>query len=147
MTVRIDHETVLAEIETSWQAFLGTLEGLSDEQLHDPSAVGYWSVGDLTFHIAYWDEVAGNDARYRHDNDGSKPPARDWQAMNDQDYAKHKGQTAGEGFEAMHAAHRSMLDLFNDLRADDLTWAIDELVDHYNEHAEDIRKWRAEKSI
>lgn len=147
MTVRVDFETVLSTIDASWQAFQKTLEGLSEEQLNDPTAVGYWSVVDLTFHIAYWDEVAGTDAQYRHDNDGAKPPARDWQAMNDEDHAKHKGQAIDEGFERMRSVHEAMLEVFRAFQADDLTWAIDELASHYDEHAEDIRSWRSSRGI
>lgn len=147
MTIQAGFETALAAIEASWQAFQETLDGLSEEQLRDPTAIGYWSVADLTFHIAYWDEVAALDARYRHDHGGEKPPARDWQAMNDDDYARHKGQPTAEGFEAMRSAHASMLGVFHAFQADDLSWAIDELVSHYDEHAGDIRGWRTAKGI
>jgi hypothetical protein len=147
MTVKVDFESVLTTIDGSWQAFQQTLAGLNDEQLLDPTAVGYWSVVDLTFHIAYWDHVAAQDARYRHDHDGAKPPARDWQAMNDEDYARHKGRPAAEGFAAMRAEHESLLDVFRSFASDDMTWAIDELVSHYDEHAEDIRSWRSLKGI
>ncbi|MGH2548052.1 MAG: DinB family protein [Thermomicrobiales bacterium] len=147
MTVQIDFETVLATIDTSWQAFQKTFEGLSEEQLADPTAVGYWSAGDLAFHIAYWDEVAGADAQFRHDHNGNRPAARDWQALNDADYAKHKDQSVSEGLADMRSAHESMLALFDSLKADDFTWAIAELVDHYDEHAEDIRSWRVARGI
>jgi hypothetical protein len=147
MTVQVDYETVLATIDASWQAFQKTFEGLSEEQLADPTAVGYWSAGDLAFHIAYWDDVAAADAQHRHDNNANRPPARDWQALNDIDYAKHKGQSVSEGFAAMASSHKAMLAHFESLKDDDLTWAISELVDHYDEHAQDIRSWRAAKGI
>jgi hypothetical protein len=147
MTVKVDFESVLTTIDAPWQAFQQTLAGLSAEQVLDPSAVGYWSVVDLTFHIAYWDDVAALDAQYRHDHDGAKPPARDWQAMNDEDHARHKDRPADEGFATMRSAHESMLEVFRSFAADDLTWAIDELVSHYDEHAGDIRSWRAAKGI
>ncbi|CAN5466283.1 hypothetical protein BH09CHL1_BH09CHL1_05050 [soil metagenome] len=142
MSERIDYEQILAEIDVAWQLFLKSFEGLIDGDLSDPTAVGYWSVGDLWFHIAYCDEEAAGDAQYRHDHDGAEPPHRDWDEVNEREYLKQKGRTPEEGLELMIHAHQAMLDAFETLREDDLTWTVYELAGHYEGHTGDIRHWR-----
>lgn len=142
MSEQIDYKQILAEIDVAWQLFLQSFNGLSDEQLCDPTAVGSWSVGDLWFHNAYCDEEAADDAQYRRDHGGAEPPHCDWDEVNEREYLKQKGRPPEEGLEMMLRAHQAMLDRFESLRDDDLTWTVFELAGHYEGHTEDIHDWR-----
>ncbi|KPK22792.1 MAG: hypothetical protein AMJ70_05055 [Dehalococcoidia bacterium SG8_51_3] len=51
-------ERALAKLEEEWQALLQTWEGLPENMILQPGAVGYWSVRDVMAHIPTWEEEA-----------------------------------------------------------------------------------------
>lgn len=57
-----DREELLGRAEEARRAFLGAVEGLTEEQMTKP-AVGEWSIKDLLAHVASWDEMALPDIR------------------------------------------------------------------------------------
>ncbi|CAA9523008.1 MAG: hypothetical protein AVDCRST_MAG73-286 [uncultured Thermomicrobiales bacterium] len=139
-------------IETSWQALLDAIEGVPDDLLAEPGAVGEWSVKDLFGHVAYWDERAVLAAEQV--SRGEKPSHGDWEADNAREAAINAGRPLEElrtRFERSHEAVRQLLDgsasfepaigigICGCLRED--TW------EHYDEHAADIRAWRSKRGL
>ena len=53
-----DREELLKELEQARDELRASYEGLSDEQMVQPEAVGEWSVKDVLSHVASWEEVA-----------------------------------------------------------------------------------------
>ncbi len=51
-------ERTLERLEREWQALINTWEGLPEDVLLQPGAVGHWSVRDVMSHIATWNEEA-----------------------------------------------------------------------------------------
>ena len=51
-----DREELMGRAEEARRALLGTVEGLTEEQMTKPAA-GEWSVKDLLAHVASWDEM------------------------------------------------------------------------------------------
>jgi predicted RNase H-like HicB family nuclease len=142
MSDRLSYEEVVQRIEAAWAAWLASLDGIDNDAMTRPGASGDWSPTDLLSHIAFWDEQAGFDIQFRHDN-GEAPPPRDWQRMNEQEQARHAGRTPAEARRVMLDTHEALLLLAEAHRDDDLTWLAPELVDHYVEHTAEMRAWRA----
>lgn len=138
----LPHDEVIRRIESAWSDWLDAFAAIDDQALAEPGASGTWSPADLAFHLAFWDEQAGFDIQFRHDNNGDPPPPRDWQRMNEQVHARHTGRTPAEARETMRDTHEALLLLIAAHRDDDLTWLVPELVDHYAEHTAELRAWR-----
>ncbi len=49
------NEAILNRIDTEWQRFLPSLDGLSEEQAAIPGVARYYSVKDLLAHLAWWE--------------------------------------------------------------------------------------------
>ena len=44
-------DVVLAQMGGGWQRFLDTAQGISEDHLFTPGAVGHWSVRDAIIHV------------------------------------------------------------------------------------------------
>ncbi len=51
-------DRLFRRIEQEWDGFLTSFEGLSDQAILEPGAVGEWSVRDVMAHAATWEEEA-----------------------------------------------------------------------------------------
>lgn len=54
----MNHQQLLARIDTAWSALQASFRGLSDDQLTTPGVVEDWSVTDILAHITTWEEEA-----------------------------------------------------------------------------------------
>jgi hypothetical protein len=142
----LPHDEILRRIDAAWTDWLASLDELADESMLQPGASGDWSAADLAFHMAFWDEQAGFDIQFRHDNNGDAPPARDWQRMNEREHAGHAGRSASEARRVMQETHDALVLLAEAHSDDDLTWLVPELADHYREHADEVRAWRSRQA-
>jgi len=68
-----DRQSLIKHYQETREGLLAAIEGLSDEQLSEPSVDG-WSVKDHLLHLALWDEIraleverisAGHDSAWR----------------------------------------------------------------------------------
>ena len=144
-----DVHALLARIEASWGTLMDTLDGIPEDRLEEPGAVGDWSLKDVFGHIAFWDEVALADAERALAN---QPDGHDdYQAMNDADYLRRRDRTLPEQRCAMHQAHAALVDYLDDIEGLDaatLDAAIKgDTYEHYDEHVADIRAWRERTGI
>lgn len=144
-----DVRALLARIEVSWSALMETLDGIPDDRLAEPGAVGEWSLKDLLGHIAFWDEVAVQDAERA--LAGQPDDHDDYQTMNDADYLRRRDRALPEQRSAMHQAHAALIDYLDDIEGLDAT-ALDVAIkgaayEHYDEHVADIRAWRQRAGV
>ena len=58
--MRDDKDNLLQHYRETRAGLLAAIEGLSDEQLSEPSVDG-WSVKDHLLHIALWDDIRANE--------------------------------------------------------------------------------------
>jgi hypothetical protein len=144
-----DVRALLDRIDEDWREFLHLLDGIPDELLLAPGAVGDWSLKDLFGHIAFWDEQAIVEL----DRALTSQPERelDWQAMNDRDYAARKDRPLPEQRSDMHQAHATLLERLEavaGLEAARIDRAIKgSTYEHYEEHLPDLRIWRARNGL
>lgn len=148
-----DHLTVaIDQLEGSWRGLTDALTGIPEERLGEAGAVGEWSVKDLMGHVAFWDDEALAAAE-RHL--AGEPPlaTRDWQAINEREAAARTGRAAGEQRAEMERAHEAIIGLLRsrpplDPEAVGLCGCgEDTTVQHYDEHAAEIRAWRERVGI
>ncbi len=144
-----DVRALLARIEDSWSALMESLDGIPDDRLEEPGAVGEWSLKDVLGHIAFWDEVAVKDAERA--LAGQPEDHDDYQAMNDADYLRRRDHSLPEQRSAMHQAHAALVDYLDDIEGLDAT-ALDAAIkgdtyEHYDEHVADIRTWRERAGV
>ena len=140
----LPHDEVVRRIDAAWTQWLAAIDGLDDAAMMRTGASGDWSPADLASHMAFWDEQAGFEIQFRHDNNGDPPPARDWQRMNEQEHADHAGRTPSDARRIMQETHEVLMLLVDAHQDDDLTWLVPELADHYLEHAAEMRTWQGQ---
>jgi Mycothiol maleylpyruvate isomerase N-terminal domain len=145
-TERRSKEEVFAQIDAGWQNWLEAIADLDNAAMIEAGACGDWSVKDLAFHIAFWDEQGEFDAAYRAEHNGEAPPERDWQAMNEQDHANQQNRPPSDAIAVMSMTHVSLMHTLVKYGNQDLTWAIGDFKDHYDEHAAQVRTWRQSRS-
>jgi hypothetical protein len=132
-----------------WREFLHVLDGIPDDLLLEPGAVGDWSLKDLFGHIAFWDEQAVLEL----DRALAGQPAQelDWQAMNEADYTARQDHPLPEQRADMHRAHAALLERLEGVAGIEAT-RIDEAIkgasyEHYAEHIPDVRGWRERNGV
>ncbi len=144
-------EATVARIETSWRGLLDALDGIPNDRLTEPGAVGEWSIKDIMGHIAFWDEQA-LDAAQRH-LAGAPDPEVDVQTQNEREAAARRDVPAATQRTAMEQAHAKTVGLLRstpeiDPRVAGLCGCLEgDTFEHYDEHAADIRVWRAANNV
>jgi hypothetical protein len=144
-----DVRALLDRIDEAWRELLRLLDGIPDDLLIAPGAVGEWSLKDLYGHIAFWDEQAV------HELDralaGQPEDELDWQAMNDRDQLARQGRSLPEQRSAMHQAHATLVEQLEEVAGLDAA-PIDRAIkgasyEHYEEHLPDLQSWRARHGL
>ena len=54
----MNNPRLLNRIDKAWEAFLDSMEGLSEEEMLKPGVSGDWSVRDIIAHVTSWEEEA-----------------------------------------------------------------------------------------
>lgn len=135
------NDDILVRIDAEWQRFLPSLEGLTEEQAAEPGVAGYYSVNDLLAHLAWWEDQTRSVVETGVDQD------IDVEALNDEIYEANKGASFATLKQRLLEGHARAMETFAqspNLTEDDVesdTW------EHYREHGDQIRAWRAANGI
>jgi hypothetical protein len=148
-------------LEDERENFLEAIDGLSAEQLQTSGVVGEWSVKDIMIHLSAWEaELVKLLWQARQ---GQKPTTLhfsqiDTDAINQQWFENYRSRSLErviDDFEAVRKQTIRRLEAFSD---DDLNqaqlftwqgkqplweWIANDSFQHENEHAAQIREWRA----
>jgi len=54
----MNKEQIIERLETRWQEFLHSFEGLTESQMTRPGSDGGWSIKDILVHVNTWEEEA-----------------------------------------------------------------------------------------
>lgn len=138
---------LIERIETHWRELLAALEGIPEEHLLAPGAVGTWSVKDLLGHIAYWDGEAT--ARVRRIMAGKSPELPEdssWEVHSVEAVAQRADWSLERAWSNLHETHAAMLATLQAAREagtvippgviDNCTY------NHYAEHIADLHAYR-----
>jgi hypothetical protein len=137
-------------VETSWRAWVDAVEGIPDERLAEP-AVGLWSTKDLLGHVAFWEDwVIGDCQRILA---GEPDTGEDLEPLNQQQVADTKHASVAAQKRYRDEAHARLMTFLSTIRDDEpklpelanaLEW---ETYAHYDEHAGQVRDWRAAQGL
>lgn len=155
----IDPDVLISDLAHHRAAFAAAIEGLSEADRLDKTAAGTWSVKDMAGHIADWEQLMLDAARYIHDPSLPKTPLlgeadEDW---NEILIAKRANNSWETDWMYLTAVQQAVDDFIARLRPGDWTlrgpypWPKDqgtlaELVwqmrQHYTDHIPDLEKWK-----
>jgi hypothetical protein len=139
-------EEILAQIDRSWANFTEAIAGLPADRLGESGVSGHWSAKDVIGHVAFWDRYTAEQAQRQLSGEPEPDGEHDWQALNDQDQAAKADWEAVRILAELDAAHVKILTAYRALPTLDAD-NVKEDWEHYDEHAAEIRAWRARAGV
>jgi hypothetical protein len=153
----MDRPGLLKRLDTAWGAFQDSYAGLSAAELMEPGVTGDWSVRDILAHVTTWEEEAlkylplilegGTPPRYRATYGGID-------AFNALMTERKKELSVSEVLRQVDEIHRRLIDLIQGTPADQFARETRfrrrlrlDTYHHYPQHAEAIRRWRAQRPV
>jgi len=137
----MDRDELLQREDSSWSAFVDAFAPMPDDRREEDGVVPGWSVKDLVWHCGYWADFVG-DLLERMAAGQPEPPDQDWDEVNRMVTEDGKRLpwdevivAAERGRDRARSALRAMTDL-TDAAAKEF---VDETIDHYDEHAAEVR--------
>lgn len=141
--------------------FLQAVDGLSDSQMLQAGAVGYWSVKDTLAHLTAWEAelvtALSRNLRTAAQHAPELTKIDDLDEWNEEQYHLNARRALAVILEDFHGVHKYLLRAIEDLDAKTLEepmrfeWmegdplaylVLETAVWHEQEHAQDIRRWR-----
>ena len=139
---------ILAHVTTARVALTSAIYGLSEADLAANGAVGSWSVKDVMAHLGRWEEVCFDELQIHLRGEQSTKDYRDALPYNDEWEAELQGLTLQESIAKFETAHYRLFGLLSALEPEQWdgyvrAWVRGSTWHHFEEHAEQIRAWRA----
>ncbi len=153
---------VLEQVRAARAELLDALAGLTEEEMVRPGAVGIWSVKDVLSHLVAWEAELVTALSVNLSRQAKHAPAllliEDIDEWNAEQYHVSARRPLAAVLEDFHGVHRQLLSAIADLseaalehplyfawmEGEPLVTLIHETATwHEQEHAEDIRAWRA----
>lgn len=141
----------LAALDASWNALLAVLDGIPETSADLPGVCGAWSIRTLLGHIAFWDRFSLNRARNALAGNAPMDVAAD--PLNEEDERAHAGHTLAENRATMREAHAEVVafiasvDPASPRFTEMLRHMSVDTIQHYDEHASQIRAWRTDAPV
>jgi len=152
-------DELIKKIETEWDNLQAALDGLTEEQMHQPGVVGEWSIKDVLAHIAACQTLLIT-TLFKAEK-GVTPDIIEGGTMVDQQnekfYREMKDRSFDQVWDDLDASYHQILsrlegwkekDLFDPKRfkwmkgAPFAEYIAGDSYEHYAEHAAQIREWR-----
>jgi uncharacterized damage-inducible protein DinB len=147
-----DKEELLQHYRRGRDELLSAIDGLSDEQMSEPSLDG-WSVKDHLAHVALWDDLramevervsAGHEAAWKFSDAGDD-------AFNDVGYELRRDMSAAQARWELERSSRRLLDAISEAKPRALDGSLYGSAalrtSHQLDHAGWIKRWRTDKAI
>jgi uncharacterized damage-inducible protein DinB len=155
---------ILEQIREARGALLAALEGLTDDPMLRPGVAGIWSVKDILAHLTAWQSelitaLSQLDAPRRVPGIAKIEDIDDWNEEQYRVNARRSLQAVREDFNGVHKHLLKTIETLDDkvledaqkfpwMEGEPLWYLIAENAYwHEQEHAEDIRKWRATEGV
>ncbi len=152
-------DELITKIETEWENLQTALNGLTEEQLHQPGVVGDWTVKDILAHITAWQTrlIASMFKAERGLTPDTTEGGKTVDQMNERFYQEMKERPFDQVWDDLDASYHQLLsrlenwsekDLFDPKRfkwmkgQPFLEYIAGDSYEHYEEHAVQIREWR-----
>lgn len=119
-----DHETLLREIETSWNELQGFIASLTEAQQTEPTDAAGWTVKDHLMHIAKWEEAGTARLSGTSKRESMEVAPEIWEQGDDPINAviqeRYQDLPLHEVLEFLHQSHERMLAKLNSMTDADL---------------------------
>ena len=145
-------EELLQQYRDTRKELLSAIDGLSDEQMIDPSLDG-WSIKDHLAHIAFWDDLRAAEVvriSAGHESVWKLPSEQD-EALNALAYTVRRAMSLEQARWELDASRQSLLDAISSATPRGLDTELYGEAGLYStheaQHAEWIQRWRAEREI
>lgn len=146
-----DKEDLLRRYRESRDMLLEAIEGLSDEEMSDPSIDG-WAVKDHLAHLALWDDMRASEVERISEGHESAWRMTEQQddALNELGYQVRRSMTAPQARWEFEVARQRLIDAITNCapRALDasLYGAAGLKSEHADQHAQWLKRWRYSKA-
>jgi DinB superfamily len=139
---------ILAHVTKARVGLTSVIYGLSEVDLVTEGVVGKWSVKDLMAHVGRWESVCFDVLQKHLHGEQVAEDYRDATAYNDKWEAELRALTLQESIELFETAHYRLFGLLSALTPEQWNgyvraWTMGSTWHHFEEHAEQIRAWRA----
>ncbi len=139
---------ILAHIISSRVALTSVIYGLSEADLLKEGVVGKWSVKEVMAHLGHWEQVCYDVLQLHLRGEQPKEEYRDFLAYNDKWEPEHRALSLSEAIDRFETAHYLLFGLLSMLTPEQWdgyvrSWVRGSTWHHFEEHAEQIRAWRA----
>jgi hypothetical protein len=147
---RIPQE-ILAHITSSRVALTSAIYGLSEAEMTTQQPVGKWSVKDVMAHLGRWEEVCLDVLQAHLRGEKNTENYTDYLAYNDKWEAELQAYSLQEAIGLFESAHYHLFGFLSALAPERWNshvraWVQGSTWHHFEEHAEQIRAWRASRS-
>lgn len=141
-------QEILAHVTAARVGLTSTIYGLSEAELTKEGAVGKWSVKDVMAHLGRWEEVCLTELQKHLRDEQSTADYRDALPYNDQWEPELRALSLLETINLFETAHYRLFGLLSSLAPEQWNgyvraWVRGSTWHHFEEHAEQIRAWRA----
>lgn len=158
-------DELIDQLENSREAFLNAIEGLGDEDLQAKGVVGDWSIKDTMAHLVAWE--AEMVKLLWQAQQGENPSSAHFSGQSDDSlnaafHALTRDRPLERVLDDFAAVRKQTIRRLEAFKATDLgdplrfpwlnhtplwKWIADSTFTHENEHAEQVRAWRAVKKL
>lgn len=156
---------LIADLQAARTRLLSAIDGLTDDQLMRPGVVGIWSVKDTLGHLVAW-EAELVTALSRLDQYRRRPPQiveiEDIDEWNQEQYHINARRTLQAVLDDFHGVHKHLIQTVEEMderalednrrfpwmEGEPLSYLVlENAVWHEEEHAENIKQWRADEGL
>jgi hypothetical protein len=148
----MDRSRLLKRLGKAWEELKASYAALSDSEMIEPGVTGTWSIRDIIAHVTSWEEEAlthlplilagGRPPRYSVTYGGID-------AFNAQTMERKRNLSLSQVLQQRDDTHRRLIDFIQSAPEDQFIRETRfrrrlrlDTYGHYQEHAEEIRKWR-----
>ncbi len=152
-------DELVDKIETEWNNLQAALDGLTEEQMHQPGVVGEWSVKDILAHITAWQTrlittLFKAEKGFTPETTETGPTV---DQLNEQLYREMKDRAFDQVWDDLDSSYYQLLIRLEGWKEKDLfdprkfqwmkgqpfaDYIAGDSYEHYAEHAAQIREWR-----
>jgi hypothetical protein len=141
----MERQQLLDREAASWEALMGAVARVPEPRRTEPGVVPGWSVADLVWHCGYWvDDAARRIELIAAGSPEPEEPEAVWQKTNDEVAEQSKAMSWDEVVERSEAARERIRTVFaalSDVPPAAESEFVDETFEHYDEHADEIRRF------
>jgi hypothetical protein len=152
-------DELIQTIESAWENLQESLDGLTEEQMHQPGVVGEWTIKDILAHITAWQTrlISTLFKVEKGFTPDTTEAGKTVDQMNEKFYQEMKDRPFEQVWDDLDSSYHQLLGRLEGWKEKDLfdpkrfkwmngepfaVYVAGDSYEHYDEHAAQIRDWR-----